>query len=78
MTGSLMLLLAAGVMRLLTEAVWSWLALVRDRSRRGSLEAMIRAAGSDVTIMDRCPDGGMLAVWTRDSSAVHHRSERAL
>jgi hypothetical protein len=75
MTGSLMLLLAAGAVRVVADAVWSWLATLRDRSRRGSLESLVRAAGPGVTMMDRCPDGGTLAIWTRDPGTGHHLSE---
>ncbi len=74
MTGSLSLLLAAGVIRLASGAMWSWLETVRDRSRRRSLEDLARAAGPGVTMMDRCADGGMLAIWTGDPGEVHHQS----
>jgi hypothetical protein len=77
MTGSLALLLAAGAVRLIGDAVLSWLGMLRDLSRRRSLETLLRAAGPEVTMMDRCSDGGVLAIWTRGPGESHHRSEPA-
>ncbi len=75
MTGPLMMLLAAGVIRLASGMAWSLLETLRDRCRRRSLEALARAAGPGVTMMDRCADGGMLAIWTRDPGKGHHQGE---
>lgn len=69
MAGSLTLLLAVGGVRLMSSAVWSWLGTLRDRSRRRSLESLARAAGPGVTIVDRCADGGLLAIWTSEPPA---------
>ena len=73
MGGPLMLLLAAGAVRLASSAAWSWLETLRDRSRRRSLEALARAAGPGATMVDRCADGGMLAIWTCDPGKGHHQ-----
>jgi hypothetical protein len=77
MAGPVLLVLAAGVVRLVCGLAWSWLETLRDRSRRASLAALARAAGPGVTIVDRCADGGMLAIWTRDPGCGHHLSEGA-
>jgi hypothetical protein len=74
MAGPLMMLVAAGAVRLVSGAVWSWLETLRDRSRRRSLEALARAAGPGATMVDRCADGGMLAIWTSDPGRGHDRS----
>lgn len=75
MAGQLLLLLAVGGVRLVSGMAWSWLETLRDRSRRRSLEALARAAGPGVTMVDRCPDGGMLAIWTCDPGKGHHRRD---
>jgi hypothetical protein len=73
MVGPLMLVLAAGAVRLVSGMAWSWLDTLRDRGRRRSLEALARAAGPGTTLVDRCPDGGMLAIWTRGPGKGHHQ-----
>lgn len=73
MASPLVLLLAAGLLRLASSAALSWLSTLRDRSRRRSLEALARTAGPGATVVDRCADGGLLAVWTCDPDRVHHQ-----
>ena len=74
MTGPLILLLAAGVIRLVSGAAWSWLATLRDRSRRRSLEVLVRMSGPGVTMIDRSAAGDVLALWTREAGKGHHQS----
>jgi hypothetical protein len=73
MVGPLMLVLAAGAVRLVSGVAWAWLETLRDRGRRRSLAALARAAGPGVTLVDQCPNGGMLAIWTCGPEKGHHR-----
>jgi hypothetical protein len=75
MAGPLTMLLAVGAIRLASGVAWSCVGALRDRSRRRSLEALARAAGPGVTMMDRCADGGVLAIWTRDPGEGHHQGK---
>lgn len=77
MTGPLMLVLAVGAVRLVCGVAWSWLEMLRDRSRRSALAALARGAGPGITMVDRCADGGMLAIWTFDPGHGHHQGEEA-
>jgi hypothetical protein len=73
MVGPLVLVLVAGAVRLVSGVAWAWLGTLRDRGRRRSLEALTRAAGPGATLVDHCPDGGTLAIWTCGPPKGHHQ-----
>jgi hypothetical protein len=74
MVNPLVLVLAAGAVRLVSSVAWALLDMLRDRARRQSLAALARSAGPGATVVDRCPDGAMLAIWTRGHLPGHHQS----